>query len=94
MHSPEKPPGDGRPSQQAPSDSEYAATEPTAIATLADDDVLSDAEAARLIRKIDWHVLPMLFLIYVVAFLDRYVAPLSQREMLSTTTTAVQVAVR
>ncbi|KID72028.1 MFS transporter prlL [Metarhizium brunneum] len=71
MHSPEKPPGEGRPSQQAPSDSEYAATEPTAIATLADDDVLSDAEAARLIRKIDWHVLPMLFLIYVVAFLDR-----------------------
>ncbi|EFY87332.1 allantoate permease, putative [Metarhizium acridum CQMa 102] len=71
MHSPDKPPHDRRHSQQAPSDSDYAATEPTAIATLADDDILSEAEAARLIRKIDWHVLPMLFLIYVVAFLDR-----------------------
>ncbi|KHN95573.1 Major facilitator superfamily domain, general substrate transporter [Metarhizium album ARSEF 1941] len=58
--------------QQAPSDSDDAATdEPTVIATLPEGDVLSEAEAARLLRKIDWHVLPMLFLIYVVAFLDR-----------------------
>ncbi|KAK8021843.1 hypothetical protein PG990_006981 [Apiospora arundinis] len=32
---------------------------------------LSKQEATKLIRKIDFHVLPMLFVIYVVAFLDR-----------------------
>jgi hypothetical protein len=32
---------------------------------------LSGAEAARLLRKIDCHVLPMLFIVYVAAFLDR-----------------------
>jgi hypothetical protein len=32
---------------------------------------LSEPEAARLMRKIDFRVLPMLFLVYVVAFLDR-----------------------
>ncbi|KAI0546918.1 putative allantoate permease [Xylaria curta] len=32
---------------------------------------LSDAEAANLLRKIDFRVLPMLFIIYVIAFLDR-----------------------
>ncbi|TWU70645.1 hypothetical protein ED733_000791 [Metarhizium rileyi] len=71
MHGPEKPPCDHHASQQAPSDSDSAVFESTAIATLPDCDMLSEAEAARLIRKIDWHVLPMLFLIYVVAFLDR-----------------------
>lgn len=35
------------------------------------DGLLSEAEAARLMRKIDWHVLPMLFIVYVAAFLDR-----------------------
>ena len=32
---------------------------------------LSKEEATKLTRKIDLHVLPMLFVIYVVAFLDR-----------------------
>lgn len=41
--------------------------------------ILSEAEAARLLRKIDWHVLPMLFLVYVAAFLDRQVQPHHQR---------------
>ncbi|KAI0841291.1 putative allantoate permease [Hypoxylon sp. FL0890] len=34
-------------------------------------DTLSEAEVTKLMRKIDFHVLPMLFLIYVAAFLDR-----------------------
>ena len=29
-------------------------------------------EEAKLVRRIDFRLLPMLFLIYVVAFLDRY----------------------
>ncbi|KAI2780626.1 putative allantoate permease [Daldinia loculata] len=46
------------------------ATESTS--TLPDDpDTLSEAETSKLMRKIDLHVLPMLFLIYVAAFLDR-----------------------
>ncbi|GAB1316877.1 High-affinity nicotinic acid transporter [Madurella fahalii] len=32
---------------------------------------LSEAEASQLLRRIDLHLLPVLFLIYVVAFLDR-----------------------
>lgn len=40
-------------------------------ATLPESDALSPADEAKLVRKIDLHVLPMLFLIYVVAFLDR-----------------------
>lgn len=32
---------------------------------------LPEADVAKLVRKIDFHVLPMLFIIYVVAFLDR-----------------------
>ncbi|CAJ2509180.1 Uu.00g142060.m01.CDS01 [Anthostomella pinea] len=39
--------------------------------TLPEADGLSEAESARLMSKIDWHVLPMLFIIYVAAFLDR-----------------------
>ncbi|KAI0398285.1 putative allantoate permease [Xylariaceae sp. FL0594] len=35
------------------------------------DESLSDAEAAKLLRKIDLRVLPMLFIVYVIAFLDR-----------------------
>jgi hypothetical protein len=38
-----------------------------------EEDILSKSDAARLIRRIDWHVLPMLFIVYVVAFLDRSV---------------------
>ncbi|KAI1073453.1 putative allantoate permease [Whalleya microplaca] len=34
-------------------------------------EALSEAEEVKLMRKIDLHVLPMLFLIYVMAFLDR-----------------------
>lgn len=30
-------------------------------------------DEARLLRKVDWHLLPILFLIYVVSFLDRQV---------------------
>ncbi|KAK6958375.1 hypothetical protein Daesc_001174 [Daldinia eschscholtzii] len=45
------------------------ATESTS--TLPDPDTLSEAEETKLMRKIDLHVLPMLFLIYVAAFLDR-----------------------
>ncbi|KAI0098094.1 putative allantoate permease [Hypoxylon sp. NC0597] len=43
---------------------ECASTEPR-------EDTLSEAEVAKLMRKIDLHVLPMLFLIYVASFLDR-----------------------
>ncbi|KAI1378859.1 putative allantoate permease [Hypoxylon crocopeplum] len=39
--------------------------------TLPEADSLSEAEEAKLMRRIDFHVLPMLFLVYVVAFLDR-----------------------
>jgi hypothetical protein len=38
---------------------------------MADESVLSKADHAKLMRKIDWHVLPMLFIVYVAAFLDR-----------------------
>ncbi|KAF2447376.1 putative allantoate permease [Karstenula rhodostoma CBS 690.94] len=38
---------------------------------LSEDATLSGAEAARLLRKIDCRVLPMLFIVYVAAFLDR-----------------------
>ncbi|KAI1177947.1 putative allantoate permease [Nemania sp. FL0916] len=42
------------------------------VSTVAvDEDALSATEAASLMRRIDLRVLPMLFLIYVVAFLDR-----------------------
>lgn len=34
-------------------------------------EMLSDAEAAKLMRRIDLRVLPMLFVVYVAAFLDR-----------------------
>ncbi|KAI2626886.1 putative allantoate permease [Xylaria nigripes] len=44
-------------------------TESNSIAPMAE--TLSEAEAARLMRRIDYRVLPMLFLIYTVAFLDR-----------------------
>lgn len=30
-------------------------------------------DEAKLLRKIDWHLLPILFAVYVVAFLDRQV---------------------
>ncbi|KAF2823557.1 putative allantoate permease [Ophiobolus disseminans] len=46
---------------------DHASTE----STMPEEDLLSKAEAARLLRRIDWHVLPMLFIVYVVAFLDR-----------------------
>lgn len=39
--------------------------------TMQDDVALSGPEAAKLLRKIDWHVLPMLFIVYVITFLDR-----------------------
>ncbi|KAI0014723.1 putative allantoate permease [Xylariomycetidae sp. FL0641] len=42
-----------------------------ASSTAPETDALSDADVARLTRKIDLRVMPMLFLIYVVAFLDR-----------------------
>ncbi len=35
--------------------------------------MLSDAEAKKLLRRIDLHVLPMLFIVYFAAFLDRCV---------------------
>lgn len=45
----------------------------SAESTVPDGIALSGAGAAKLMRKIDWHVLPMLFIVYVVAFLDRLV---------------------
>jgi hypothetical protein len=33
--------------------------------------VLSPADERKLLRKIDLHVLPILFVVYVVSFLDR-----------------------
>lgn len=33
----------------------------------------SRVDEAKLLRKIDWHVLPILCVVYVVAFLDRQV---------------------
>lgn len=37
----------------------------------------SRVDEAKLLRKIDWHLLPILFAVYVVAFLDRQVVPWS-----------------
>lgn len=34
-------------------------------------ETLSEAQAAALMRKIDLRVMPMLFIVYVAAFLDR-----------------------
>ncbi|KAI1416894.1 putative allantoate permease [Hypoxylon sp. FL1857] len=34
-------------------------------------DTLSEADVAKLMRKVDFHVLPILFLIYIASFLDR-----------------------
>ncbi|KAI1105327.1 putative allantoate permease [Jackrogersella minutella] len=39
--------------------------------TLPEADTLSEVEEAKLMRKIDLHVLPMLFMVYLAAFLDR-----------------------
>lgn len=39
--------------------------------TLPEAEALSEVETKKLMRRIDLHVLPMLFLIYVMAFLDR-----------------------
>ena len=33
----------------------------------------ADAAEAKLTRKIDWHLLPILTLLYLLSFLDRYV---------------------
>ena len=41
--------------------------------TMHDDIALSEPEAAKLLHKIGWHVLPMLFIVYLVAFFDRSV---------------------
>ncbi|KAI9168067.1 transporter [Paramyrothecium foliicola] len=41
------------------------------ISTLPDAPTMSPEEEAKLVRRIDFRLLPMLFLIYVVAFLDR-----------------------
>ncbi|KAI8627428.1 hypothetical protein F5Y19DRAFT_443121 [Xylariaceae sp. FL1651] len=41
--------------------------------TLPEVDALSDTEAAKLMRKIGFRVLPILFLIYLTAFRDRSV---------------------
>lgn len=38
-----------------------------------EDTDLTEDEQRRLLRRIDWRLLPMLFLIYLMAFLDRYV---------------------
>lgn len=43
----------------------------SSTSTLPEAELMSDGEAAKLMRKIDLHVLPMLFLIYLAAFLDR-----------------------
>ncbi|THG94563.1 hypothetical protein EW026_g6935 [Hermanssonia centrifuga] len=41
------------------------------VADRSEDADLSPQESKRLRRKIDWHLLPMLFLIYTVQFLDK-----------------------
>lgn len=46
-------------------------TKSTSTQAVEADNGLSETETARLLRKIDLRVLPMLFVIYVVAFLDR-----------------------
>lgn len=46
-------------------------TSPKAASDVSDANSLSPAEQTQLMRKIDLHVLPMLFLIYLAAFLDR-----------------------
>ena len=38
-----------------------------------DEQASAQIDEVKLVRKIDMHVLPMLFIIYVVAFLDRFV---------------------
>lgn len=57
-------------SPPTPSESVCELAEPS-VAEASVSDILSRREEAELMRKIDWRVLPMLFVIYVVAFLDR-----------------------
>ena len=45
----------------------------TAVEAGSHDEDLSEAEAAQLLRKTDMRLLPMLFIIYLAAFLDRWV---------------------
>jgi hypothetical protein len=33
----------------------------------------SDVDEAALLRKVDWHILPLICVLYFVTFLDRYV---------------------
>lgn len=51
-------------------DQEYK-SESLGVSTIFDDNGGTEIDEAKLLRKIDLHVLPMLVLIYIAAFLDR-----------------------
>lgn len=48
-------------------------TESPGVTSLLEEDGSAQIDEAKLLRKIDFRVLPMLVLIYIAAFLDRYV---------------------
>lgn len=52
-------------------DSEHAVPQTRAMGP----DPEPSIDEAKLLRKIDWHLLPILFAVYVVAFLDRQASP-------------------
>ena len=41
------------------------------VASVSDDSVLESIDKRKLLRKIDWHVVPWLALLYLLNFLDR-----------------------
>lgn len=50
---------------------EFKSLSPAVTDGSSDEHTSAQIDDAKLLRKIDWHVLPMLFIIYLVAFLDR-----------------------
>ena len=52
---------------------EFKSSSPVLTGSMDDEHVNVQIDEAKLLRKIDLHVLPMLFIIYVIAFLDRLV---------------------
>jgi hypothetical protein len=49
----------------------------------------SGVDEAKLMRKIDWHVLPCICIMYLLAFLDRCVLPLNPERSMKLTNSLV-----
>ena len=57
-----------------PSDTEAKAGNYTG----SDEMILGGAAEAKLVRKLDLHIIPVVMTLYLLSFLDRYVLPLSK----------------